>query len=780
MKRRVRLSQCMIVKNEEKNIRRALSWAKDIAFEQIVVDTGSTDRTVEIAEEMGAKVYHFQWIDDFSAAKNYAIDQASGNWIAFLDADEYFTEEDAHKLMSILEQAMSVQNVSDIPHVVRCSWIHLDDAGIPFAVSGQDRIFRHLPQLRYHGRIHEQIAPKSGKLKCLDAQNALSILHTGYTREAAKDTNKAQRNIELLEREVNENPENYIYWSYLGDSYLAAQKRIEAKESYLHALSGFPTENISWERYINAAKSLLKIYSETPELADSMEEILNVAEKAGYPEAENPDIYYFLSLCRLHSKDLSGAYKDMKNALERVDTYKKSDTVYISGNLKTAYTQMAAICQKLDRPQEVVRYGVLALRIERFLDTVLVEILSLLQAERGESENSQGTWGLLSKIYQMDNPKDQLFLYKCAKAVGFTSLKERILNVMSDSLRDEVTRIRAGDEIPEDTMGIAVRNMTDRRFLQWANYIKRASEEELTEGMKNQLAEWRKKAYQAYSTYVEYYGKYNFWGTLDPDHDDYTVFDTRAHMMKSHLEDLVWLYDSLCDYRSKGTLLGILLNWTYLNTVMLGDVKERGEQYFDFDLIPSAEEEVLVDLGAFIGDTVKSFVQMYGSDYKKIYAYEPDRRNAEFLQINAEPFHDIDIRVKGAGKEKGVLNFVSRQESSSSYFTTSSENAGGTALSDAELPTGDPVEIVTLDEDITEPVTWIKMDVEGSEYDAILGSKRHITEEHPKLSVSVYHGYDDLWLLPKLIHSLNPSYRFYLRYYGGNLIPTEIVLTALP
>ncbi len=94
MKSRVKLSQCMIVKNEEKNIRRALSWAKEIAFEQIVVDTGSTDRTVEIAEEMGAKVYHFQWINDFSAAKNCAISHAKGNWIAFLDADEYFTGED--------------------------------------------------------------------------------------------------------------------------------------------------------------------------------------------------------------------------------------------------------------------------------------------------------------------------------------------------------------------------------------------------------------------------------------------------------------------------------------------------------------------------------------------------------------------------------------------------------------------------------------------------------------------------------------------------------------
>ena len=68
----------MIVKNEEKNIRRALSWGKDIMCEQIVVDTGSSDRTVEIAREMGAKIFSFPWINDFAAAKNFAIDQAKG------------------------------------------------------------------------------------------------------------------------------------------------------------------------------------------------------------------------------------------------------------------------------------------------------------------------------------------------------------------------------------------------------------------------------------------------------------------------------------------------------------------------------------------------------------------------------------------------------------------------------------------------------------------------------------------------------------------------------
>ena len=100
----MKISQAMIVKNEEKNIEKALSWGKGIVAEQIVVDTGSTDRTVEIAEKMGAKVVHFPWQDDFALAKNFAISQCQYPWIALLDADEYFEEKDAKKLMEIIKR----------------------------------------------------------------------------------------------------------------------------------------------------------------------------------------------------------------------------------------------------------------------------------------------------------------------------------------------------------------------------------------------------------------------------------------------------------------------------------------------------------------------------------------------------------------------------------------------------------------------------------------------------------------------------------------------------
>ena len=90
------------------------------------------------------------------------------------------------------------------------------------------------------------------------------------------------------------------------------------------------------------------------------------------------------------------------------------------------------------------------------------------------------------------------------------------------------------------------------------------------------------------------------------------------------------------------------------------------------------------------------------------------------------------------------------------------------------------IETVSLDNDILEKIDMIKMDIEGSEYNALIGAKNHIINDNPILLISVYHNNEDLWKLPKLIYEYNNNYNFYLRYYGNNIFPTEIVLFATP
>ena len=211
----VRLSQVMIVKNEEKNIEKALSWAKRVAIEQIVVDTGSTDRTVELAQKMGAKVVHFDWVNDFSKAKNFAIEQASGNWIAFLDADEYFTEINTQKLMVFLKRIMSDVQMKANFHVINCAWVNVDEEGTRFSIQDQERIFRNLPSVRYIGRIHERLGVDKANIVEVDE---IEIIHTGYSHTALKETKKAARNAELLRMDLAERPDDLNTKSYLADS----------------------------------------------------------------------------------------------------------------------------------------------------------------------------------------------------------------------------------------------------------------------------------------------------------------------------------------------------------------------------------------------------------------------------------------------------------------------------------------------------------------------------------------------------------------------------------
>ena len=94
----IKISACVIVKNEEKNLPRWLESMRRIADEIVVVDTGSTDRTVDLAKAAGARVFSFAWIDDFAAAKNFALEKATGDWVVFPDADEYFTAADSSKV----------------------------------------------------------------------------------------------------------------------------------------------------------------------------------------------------------------------------------------------------------------------------------------------------------------------------------------------------------------------------------------------------------------------------------------------------------------------------------------------------------------------------------------------------------------------------------------------------------------------------------------------------------------------------------------------------------
>ena len=171
----MKITACTIVKNEEKNLPIWLDCMKRIADEIIVVDTGSTDNTKELANAV-ATVYDFTWQDNFAAAKNYALSKATGNWILFLDADEYFPIAALNVLKQHLDKAG--KNIE----AFLCKIKNLNEQGTIQSSFFNIRIFRHLPFLKYEGIVHERLINTNGK-KVIAAviDEKIYICHTGYT-----------------------------------------------------------------------------------------------------------------------------------------------------------------------------------------------------------------------------------------------------------------------------------------------------------------------------------------------------------------------------------------------------------------------------------------------------------------------------------------------------------------------------------------------------------------------------------------------------------------------
>ena len=422
--RPVRLSQCMIVKNEEKNIERALSWAKGVAFEQIVVDTGSTDRTVEIAESMGAKVYHFEWINDFSAAKNYAIEQATGNWIAFLDADEYFPDEDVKTLMTLLRQIESDQNLRKLNSALRCPIANVDDKGKPFLVVRQDRVFRNVSEIRYSGKIHEMLITRDPIMEAPE----LTIIHTGYSQSAYAETGKAFRNVDLIREELNRDPDNATLKCYFADSLRATGDKNDvayAEKLYREALESDQT--ILSELKQGAYAYLIANYLDNEE---ENEADLSLCLKAYAEFPENPDFCFFYGRYLY----VVGDFKQAWEKLIECENLLKKDTVdmgsYALRNPMMVFYQMTVTAEELGDMAEVIRCATLALKEDKYEQGILAPYINAF-SRHGSKASTEEILLILGKLYDFSNVKDKVTVMRAAKTAGNMELVAKVMSLLT-------------------------------------------------------------------------------------------------------------------------------------------------------------------------------------------------------------------------------------------------------------------------------------------------------------------------------------------------------------
>ncbi|RKY88242.1 hypothetical protein DRQ09_03185, partial [candidate division KSB1 bacterium] len=207
------LSLCMIVRDEGENLKRFFENTKGYFGEIIVVDTGSTDDTVNIARKYGAKVYFKEWNDDFSEARNESLKYATGKWIVVLDADEFIDRDNYNKLLEYLNSGEGIAYYLNFR-----SQVPESKAGSVF-INSHPRVFKNGLGIYYEGRIHEQIIVSVMKAGGKILPTCVMVEHYGYQKDETTRKRKIERNINILKKEISEKPECGINYYYLGEEY---------------------------------------------------------------------------------------------------------------------------------------------------------------------------------------------------------------------------------------------------------------------------------------------------------------------------------------------------------------------------------------------------------------------------------------------------------------------------------------------------------------------------------------------------------------------------------
>lgn len=232
------LSLCMIVKDEEQLLPACLASVQGVVDEIVVLDTGSRDRTVDIAKSYGARVYQTEWPNDFSVARNQALQYVQGEWVLVLDADEVLLPEIIPPLRQAIQQ-------SDLL-VINLLRQELGVAQAPYSLVS--RLFRHHPQLYFSRPFHELVDESVAEIMQQEPQwqvgylPQVAILHSGYQAAAISQRGKAERARTLMSAYLTHHPEDAYICSKLGGLYIQEGQAEQGIKLLEQGLANAPTE----------------------------------------------------------------------------------------------------------------------------------------------------------------------------------------------------------------------------------------------------------------------------------------------------------------------------------------------------------------------------------------------------------------------------------------------------------------------------------------------------------------------------------------------------------
>jgi tetratricopeptide (TPR) repeat protein len=225
-----RLSLCMIVKNERAHLARCLTSVRTLVDEIVIVDTGSTDGTQQIARDAGARLIEVPWENDFSRARNASLAAARGQWILVLDADEYLLEKDRTAIAELLRtHAAAIKAPSVAFNLLQKS---TSDNGATGMLVSMARLFPNRPEIRYEWPIHEQVSTSILRHGIPLRETSIEIMHTGYA-EPTRNREKQRRNLAILEAQAAAGKDVYpLTYFLIGGTHLDLENYDPALHAY--------------------------------------------------------------------------------------------------------------------------------------------------------------------------------------------------------------------------------------------------------------------------------------------------------------------------------------------------------------------------------------------------------------------------------------------------------------------------------------------------------------------------------------------------------------------
>jgi glycosyltransferase involved in cell wall biosynthesis/tetratricopeptide (TPR) repeat protein len=302
------VSLTMIVKNEAHNLPTCLGSVADLVDEIIVVDTGSTDDTVAVAERHGARVFHFPWVDSFAAARNETLRHARGEWVFWMDADDRLDAENREKFRRLLAELPSDRGAA---YIFKCLCMPDPETGAETEVD-HVRLFPNLPGLQWEHRVHEQILPALRRREVRTRWCDVTVHHVGY-QDPAQQPAKLQRNLRLLTLEYQEQQDHPFTLFNLGQLYLDMGRVPEALEMLRRSLADSAvTDSIVRKLYTLIARCEQRLNRPAEALVTIR------AGRAHYPE--DVELLFQESLLLGAVRDVPGAISCLERILDDRDS----------------------------------------------------------------------------------------------------------------------------------------------------------------------------------------------------------------------------------------------------------------------------------------------------------------------------------------------------------------------------------------------------------------------------------------------------------------------------